>query len=65
MNFSTERRPFYRIPLLLKSISELLEDAVEEMSEDLALPIAIVLIVGFLGNKFFQTDHCFYAYLFY
>jgi len=27
---------------------ELLEDAVEEMSEDLALPIAIVLIVGFL-----------------
>ena len=31
---------------------ELLEDAVEEMSEDLALPIAIVLIVGFLGNNF-------------
>ena len=39
---------------------ELLEDAVEEMSEDLALPIAIVLIVGFLGNKSFQTYYSFF-----
>jgi len=29
------------------------------MSEDLALPIAIVLIVGFLGNKLFQSDYAF------
>ena len=43
--------PVHSILLLLNFISELLEDAVEEMSEDLALPIAIVLIVGFLGNK--------------
>ena len=40
--------------------SELLEDAVEEMSEDLALPIAIVLIVGFLGNKSFESDQPFF-----
>ena len=36
---------------------ELLEDAVEEMSEDLALPIAIVLIVGFLGNISLEFSH--------
>ena len=47
MYFSTNPKSLFK---------ELLEDAVEEMSEDLALPIAIVLIVGFLGNKSFKSD---------
>ena len=34
------------------SILELLEEAEEEMAENIALPIAIVLMVGFLGTEY-------------
>ena len=51
MYFSTNPKSLFK---------ELLEDAVEEMSEDLALPIAIVLIVGFLGNKSFKFNELYF-----
>ena len=36
----------------IQSNLELLEEAEEEMAENIALPIAIVLVVGFLGLFF-------------
>ena len=35
--------------MIQPTILELLEEAEEEMAENIALPIAIVLVVGFLG----------------
>lgn len=45
------KTPYLNQHLSKPQFLELLEEAEEEMAENIALPIAIVLVVGFLGME--------------